>query len=126
MSRPKSYHIRLNSTFKHKLPSLVWQHYVATGLFVAIGKRLAVLRAGLRGWIENGELRLFDERAGIEVSIASSWGLIERAAIYSERGGSLQPQQRQREIEWNYQPRGRRNEIRVSADLGRFSFAGGE
>lgn len=126
MPRPKSYHIRLSGALKHKLPSLVWHHYISTGCFVAISKRLAVLRAGLRGWIENGELRLFDEMAGVEVSIPSSWGLIERAAIYSDRGGSLQPQQRQREIEWNYQPRGRSNEIVIGADLGRFSFAGGE
>lgn len=126
MPRPKPYHIRLSGQFKHKLPSLVWQHYVATGCFVPVSKRQAVLRDGLRGWIENGELRLFDENAGIEVAIPSSWRLIERAAIYSDRGGSLNPTQRQREIEFAYQARGRSNEIRIRVDLGRFSFAGGE
>jgi len=85
-SKSKHYSIKLPGG-RHRIPAVWWWDYVRRGLFVvsSAGERVARLRDGVDGWLENGYLRLRDTLTQIEVSIPSSWRLVDRAAIYDPR-----------------------------------------
>lgn len=89
----------------HRLSRFWWEHYVRQRWFVAVSHRSARLRAGVVAWLEEGQLRLRDTLTRIEVSIPSSWRMVERAAMYDIRGARLSPEQYQREIQSQYQVR---------------------
>src|SRR5688500_8750030 len=78
--RTKPFRIRIASLPQpHKISPTVWHRFIALGWLVAIGSRLAEPRCGVDAWLEDGNIRLQDRKAGVEVSIPCSWRAVERA-----------------------------------------------
>jgi hypothetical protein len=85
--RTKPFRIRIPGFREpHKISPVVWHRFIALGWLVVAGSRIAQLRNGVTAWLEDGRLRLQDTKAGVSVSIPSSWAWVERAALYSDRG----------------------------------------
>ena len=84
------------------VPNSEWGDYLRRGLIERISGRVARLRAGVEITVENGRHLLRDLGRAIEISIPSSWRMIERAALFDTRGPRLTPAQIQREIQAGY------------------------
>jgi len=85
-----------------RVPNGEWGEYLRRGLIVRVGQRLARLRDGVEVVYDAGRHLLRDLARKIEVSIPSSWRLVDRAAIYDTRGRTLTPEALQREIQSAY------------------------
>jgi hypothetical protein len=88
--------------FRWRVNEHEWSEYVRRGFFERVSKRVAVLRRGVDLVWEDGKHLLRDTGRNMEVSIPSSWRLVERASMYDTRGPRLTPVVRQREIQANY------------------------
>jgi hypothetical protein len=89
-------------SLRWRVPNAEWGDYLRRGLIVLVSKRVARLRMGVEIVWENGRYLLCDLSRNIEVSIPSSWRLVNEAAIYDQRGKALSPQEMQREIQADY------------------------
>lgn len=85
-----------------RVPNQEWADYVRRGLIEKVSMRMARLREGVEIVFENGRHLLRDLARKIEVSIPSSWRLVERAAMFDTRGPRLSPERLQREIQSDY------------------------
>jgi len=96
----KPYRIRVKGLqHPQQVPPGFFRRFVALGWLVVMGARFGEPRKGVEAWLEDGRLRLQDREAGITVSIPSSWRIVERAALYSDRG----PRVGSAEYEWAIQ-----------------------
>lgn len=84
------------------VPPTEWGEYLKRGLLIRISARVARLRAGVDVIFENGRHVLRDLARKIEVSIPSSWRLVERASLFDTSGPKLTPEALQREIQRDY------------------------
>lgn len=82
-----------------RVPAHHWLQWVAVGALVVIDTRLAKPARPGSVWIENGELHS-DEP--IAPWMLLNCRMIERHAIYDQRGASLTPGEVQREIQAQY------------------------
>lgn len=89
-------------SLRWRVPNAEWADYLRRGLIERISARVARLRSGVEIVWENGRHLLRDLARKIEVSIPSSWRLVDRAAIYDQRGPRLSPEEMQREIQADY------------------------
>ena len=89
-------------SLRWRVPNAEWGEYLRRGLIERISQRVAKLRAGVEIVYENGRHLLRDLGRKIEVSIPSSWRLVERAAMFNMDGPRLTPSQLQREIQSDY------------------------
>ena len=89
-------------SLRWRVPNAEWGEYLRRGLIERISQRVAKLRAGVEIVYENGRHLLRDLGRKIEVSIPSSWRLVERAAMFAVDGPRLTPAQLQREIQSDY------------------------
>ena len=80
-----------------------WLDFVGRGLLIQQSQRVAVPRAGVTAWIDDGKIRLLDARAeSFFIHIRLNCHQIERMAIYDTRGPSLTPEQIRQEVERDY------------------------
>jgi hypothetical protein len=89
-------------SLRWRVPSAEWADYLRRGLIVRVSQRVARLPRGVEIIWENGRYLLCNLARKIEVSIPSSWWLVDRAAIYDQRGPRLSPEEMQREIQADY------------------------
>lgn len=90
MRKHKAYRIRIRGLqHPQQVPGSFYRRFIALGWLIAVGSRMAALRKGVEGWIEDGKLRLQDKEAGASVSIPCSWAWVERAALYSGKGPAI-------------------------------------
>ena len=85
-----------------RVPNAEWRDYLKRGLLELITMRVARLRNGVEVVYENGRHLLRDLARKIEVSIPSSWRLVERAALFDTKGPKLSPEALQREVQSDY------------------------
>lgn len=88
--------------FRWRVPNAEWGEYVRRGFFERVSSRVAQLRRGVDIVWEDGRHALRDRSRQTEVSIPSSWRLVERAALFATNGPQLSPAQVQREIQADY------------------------
>lgn len=120
--RGKPYQIRLSNGDKHRLPRSTWREYAEKGWIVATSERVARLADHMEAWFDElGCLQMLNTITDEGFPVPSSWRLVENAAIYSQRGGSLDPDTRQREIQLMAMARANIS-IVIGADLGRTVF----
>lgn len=100
--RSTPYTVDLGYPEPHRVPVGWWQRYVQKGWLIATGKRSAKLRPGVMLRYINGVVDLLDLATKITASIPSSWRLVERNAMYNDRGPRLSPEAMQREIQFQY------------------------
>jgi hypothetical protein len=89
-------------SLRWRVPNAEWGDYLRRGLIERISNRVARLRAGVEIVYENGRHLLRDIARKIEVSIPSSWRLVERAALFDQRGHRPDAEWLQREIQSQY------------------------
>lgn len=81
--RSKPYRIRLSLSHRsHAVPASFYARFIALGWLVVIGAKLAEPRRGVQAWVEDGRLRIEDRKAGVGVSIPSSWRAMDRVWLY--------------------------------------------
>jgi hypothetical protein len=84
------------------VPNAEWGDYVRRGFFERISERVARLRRGVDLVWEDGKHLLRDRACKVEVSIPSSWRLVERAALFDPNGPRLTPEEISREVRSQY------------------------
>lgn len=89
-------------SFRWRVPNGEWGDYVRRGFFECISKRVAVLRRGVDLVWEDGKHLLRDRGRRVEVSIPSSWRMVERASMYDTKGKNLTPAEISREVQSQY------------------------
>lgn len=85
-----------------RVPNSEWGEYLRRGLIERVSERVARLRRGVEIVFEDGRHLLRDLARKVDVSIPSSWRLVDREAIYSQVGPRLTPERLQREIQAQY------------------------
>lgn len=89
-------------SLRWRVPNAEWGDYLKRGLIERISSRVAILREGVEIVYEGGKHLLRDLARKIEVSIPSSWRLVERAAMFATNGPNLTPDEIRREVQSNY------------------------
>jgi len=85
-----------------RVPNAEWGDYLRRGLIERVSERVACLRRGVEIVWEDGRHLLRDLARKIEVSIPSSWRLVERASVYDQRGPRLTLAAMRREVQAQY------------------------
>lgn len=135
MARKKQrnrYFVKFGDGFETQVAAYLWHYYVEQRYLEQIGARLAVPRPGVVRWIPlpseepsmAGFLRLRDKLSGRDVPMPTFSRLVDNAWVFEVSGPNLSLAQRSEEAAEDYRmSRGRKNEIVIGGDLGRFVFA---
>jgi hypothetical protein len=89
-------------SLRWRVPNAEWGDYLRRGLIVLVSKRVARLRMGVEIVWENDRYLLRDLTRNIEVSIPSSWRLVDEAAIYDRRRPRLSTEEMRLGIQEDY------------------------
>lgn len=81
-----------------RVPNEEWGDYIKRGFLERVSACIARLRRGVEIIWEDGRHALRDTVRNIEVSIPSSWRLVERAALFNTNGPRLTPEQVRDEV----------------------------
>ena len=124
MRRKQQYLIRLdNRKFPHRVSRQMFSDWLERGFICAsTGKHTARVAPGFFAWLEEGELRIMRRVSLIGPFIRTNSLIFEMLALYAIWTPYLSPAEMEWEIQAEYGTDRRRNELRISADLGRTVF----
>lgn len=98
--RAKPYFVALDNQQLFRIPAARWHQWVAAGMLILVGVRIAQPATPGVVWLERGELHI--KADPIAPHMPLNCQMIERHAVYDVRGPKLTPEQLQREIQRAY------------------------
>ena len=128
MRRKQQYLIRLdNRKFPHRVSRQMFSDWLERGFILSSEKGTSGrIAPGFFAWLEEGELRIMRRVSLIGPFIRTNSLIFEMLALYAIWTPYLSPAEMEWEIQAEYGTDRRRNELRISADLGRTIFGEAE